>query len=240
MPEKYKQLEIQAVQHDPDYRTNIARVFEVLRDCVKESLKPSSKLKSSPKQSYRIDQETYAIPTNLPDFESFKYMTLSEATKQHKLVDKTGYPIGDIETAYKCFEAYANFSKSRNQIKAKYYKAYYISRGLVESPKEKDKMVAELFKEVSDDEANEFPEAKVRYGHCLYNGKGVEQDFAEALKYFEKAAVDGFKVAMYNAGNIYYKGINGKQDKEKAINYMKMAAYNDYEPAIKFCKEHNL
>ncbi|RIA81969.1 hypothetical protein C1645_531624 [Glomus cerebriforme] len=167
-------------------------------------------------------------------------MTLSEATKQHRLVDRTGHPIGDIETAYKCFEAYANFGKSRNQIKTKYYKAYYISRRFIKGPKDKDKMVAELFKEVSDDEANEFPAAKVRYGDCLYNGKGVEQDFAEALKYFEKSAVDGFKVAMYNAGNKYYNDISDKRDKEKAIDYMKMAAYNDYEPAIKFCKEHNL
>jgi hypothetical protein len=97
-------------------------------------------------------------------------MTLTEAAKQHKLLDKSDKCIGNIKTAYKCFEAYANLNDAntnRNQIKAKYYKAHYISRGLVESPKEKDKIVAELFKEVADDEANEFPEAKVRYGDCL-------------------------------------------------------------------------
>src|SRR5205823_1179953 len=102
-------------------------------------------------------------------------------------------------TAYKCFEAYANFNNTNtkhNQIKAKYYKAYYISRGL-ESLKDKDKIVAELFKEVTDDEANEFPDVKLRYGDCLYHGKGVEQNFTEALKYFEKVAENGIKVAMY-------------------------------------------
>ncbi|GES75769.1 kinase-like domain-containing protein [Rhizophagus clarus] len=256
IPDEFKQLEIEAVHHDPDFRPKITKMFEVLNNCFKKlsqdasgsiNSNPSRKgsmKKPPPKRAYSIDQDTYAIPINLPDFESFKYMTLTEAAKQHKMIDKNGKPAGDVKTAYKCFEAYANLSKTntanRNQIKAKYYKAYYISRGLVESPPNKDEIVAELFKEVADDEANEFPEAKVRYGDCLYNGKGVEQNFSEALKYFEKAAEDGFKVAMYNAGNIYYNGISGVKDKEKAIYYMKLAAYNDYEPAIKFCKDRNL
>ncbi|CAB5390427.1 unnamed protein product [Rhizophagus irregularis] len=85
-----------------------------------------------------INQDEYAIKT-LSDYESFKYMTLAEAAKQHKIFDR--------------------------QV-AKYYKAYYISRGLVEGLKEikdkdKDRIVAELYKEVADDEANEFPEAKL-------------------------------------------------------------------------------
>ena len=62
----------------------------------------------------------------------------------------------------------------------------------------------------SYDDANEFPEAKVRYANCLYNGKGVEKNYSEALKYFEKAAEDGFKVAMY------YNGIGCEKDIEKA------------------------
>ncbi|PKC75955.1 HCP-like protein, partial [Rhizophagus irregularis] len=169
-------------------------------------------------------------------------MTLTDAAKQHKLYDKHGKPAGDLKTAYKCFEAYANLSNTGtancNQIKAKYYKAYYISKGYVKSPPNKDKIVAELFKEVADDEANEFSEAKVRYGDCLYYGKGVEKNESEALKYFEKAAEDGLKVARYNAGNMYYNGIGCTKDIEKAKHYMKLAAYNDYEPAVKFCKDH--
>jgi hypothetical protein len=226
-------------------------MFEVLNNCLEDSpsfsssylsRKPSTlKPKFIPKRAYSID--AHALPSNLPDFESFKYMTLTDAAKQHKMIDRQGRCVGDIRSAYKCFEAYANLGgtdiANRNQIKAKYYKAYYISRGLVESPPNKDKIVAELFKEVADDEANEFPEAKVRYGDCLYTGKGVEKNFSEALKYFEKAAEDGFKVAMFNTGNIYYNGDGGEKNKEKAIYYMKLAAYNDYEPAIKFCKEHN-
>ncbi|GBB94956.1 hypothetical protein RclHR1_02450009 [Rhizophagus clarus] len=124
-------------------------------------------------------------------------MTLTEAAKQHKLF-KNGQPVGNLITAYKCFEAHANLGETneanRNQIIAEYYKTYYISKELGNSPPNKDKIIAELIKEVADDEANEFPEAKVRYGDCLYNGKGVGQNFPEAFKYFEKAAEDGFKV----------------------------------------------
>ncbi|PKB98354.1 HCP-like protein [Rhizophagus irregularis] len=172
-------------------------------------------------------------------------MTLADAEKQHKLYNNHDKLVGDVITAYKCFEAYANLGNTggtanRNQIKAKYYKAYYILKELIEDPTNKDEIVAELFKEVADDEANEFPEAKVRYGDCLYHGKGVDQNFSEALKYFEKAAEDGFKVAMYNAGNMYYNGIGCTKDIEKAKYYMKLAAYGDYELAIKFCKEHDI
>ncbi|PKY61620.1 hypothetical protein RhiirA4_486834 [Rhizophagus irregularis] len=193
--------------------------------------------KSLPKRADNID--AYA----LPDLESFKYMTLTDAAKQHKLYDKHGKLVGDVKTAYKCFEAYANLGNtggtaSRNQIKAKYYKALYISRGLVPSPPNKDKIIAELFKEVADDEANEFPEAKVRYGDCLYHGKGVDQNFSEALKYFEKAADDDIRVAMYNAGNMYYNGVGCKKNIEKAKNYIELGVYNGYEAAIRFRNEY--
>ncbi|PKY27792.1 kinase-like protein [Rhizophagus irregularis] len=253
MPEEFKQLEIEAVHHDPDFRPKITKMFEVLNNCFKkysqvtssssgpnlsENSRNNSMQKSHPKRADNID--SYA----LPDLESFKYMTLTDAVKQHKLCDKYGELAGKVKTAYKCFEAYANLGNTggtanRSQIIAKYYKAYYISKGYAESPPNKDK-IAESFKEVADNEANEFPEAKVRYGDCLYHGKGVDQNFSEALKYFEKAAEDGFKVAMYNAGNMYYNGIGCTKDIEKAKYYMKLAAYKGYEYAITFCKEHDI
>ncbi|CAB4482492.1 unnamed protein product [Rhizophagus irregularis] len=254
MPEEFKRLEIEAVHHDPDFRPKITKIFEVLNNCLKEysqvtssssgpnlrgNSRNNSMQKSRPKRAENID--AYA----LPDLKSFKYMTLTDAAKQHKLYNKHYKLVGDVKTAYKCFEAYANLGNTggtanRSQIIAKYYKAYYISRGLVPSPPNKDKIIAELFKEVANDEANEFPEAKVRCGDCLYHGFGVDQNFSEALKYFEKAAEDGFKVAMYNAGNMYYNGIGCTKDIEKAKYYLKLAAYNNYEPGIKFCKEYDI
>jgi TPR repeat protein len=38
------------------------------------------------------------------------------------------------------------------------------------------------------------------------NGKGVEQDFKEAIKWFQKAADQGFAEAQYNLGFMYDKG----------------------------------
>ena len=244
-----------AVNPDPDFRPKLTVMVNDLGDCLKEFIKEfsSSTLSDSgnsypllnqncksskPKRTYSIDQDD-----KLPDLESFNYMSLAEAEKQHRMCDKYGNAVGEIKAAYKCFEAYA----ALNQIKAKYYKAYYILKDLIKldeagiDPKEKDKIVAELFREVADDdEANEFPEAKLRYGDCLYNGRGVERNLPEALKYFEKAADNGLKVAMYNVGNLYYKGSAGEQDIEKATHYMRLAVYNKYAPAIKFCEDHNI
>ncbi|CAI2169385.1 2835_t:CDS:2 [Funneliformis geosporum] len=225
MSEKFKELVNKAVNPDPDFRPKLSKMVNILGECNKEYVRLSlSDVSSSnfsqskpklptPKRTFSIDNDyEFAIKDeNLQDFESFNYMTLAEAEKQHKMVDKNGSPAGDLKNAYKCFEAFAR----RKQIKAKYYKAYYISKGYDDldlSTKDKEIMIAGLFKEVANDEANEFPEAKLRYGDCLYHGKGVDQNLTEALKYFEKAAEDGLRVAMYNVGNLYYNGCNEISD----------------------------
>ncbi|CAB4488077.1 unnamed protein product [Rhizophagus irregularis] len=241
MPDEFKNLALDAVNHDPEFRPKITTMFEILSNCFK-SFENSSNMPLQDKKN--------VLPKHVPkllDFESFNYMTLAEAAKQHKRVDRQGKPLGDVKTAYKCFEAYANSNTTtRNQIMAKYYKAYYISKGLVEGPPDKEKIVAELFKEVADDEANEFPDAKLRYGICLYNGKGVKKDLSKALKYFEQAAENGYMVAMYKAGKLYYEGVSeiGKvvveKNVDKAIYYMRLANYHNYELAIKFCKDNNI
>ncbi|CAI2173231.1 14958_t:CDS:2 [Funneliformis geosporum] len=241
IPEEFKKLVHNAVNPEPNFRPKLADMVKVLGNCFKghqdisllnsfnsyPSTNQNLKL-TKPKRSFGIDQDD-----KLPDFGSFGYMTLSEAEIQHKSK-------GDIVAAYKCFEAYSKL----DQIKAKYWKAYYISKrydGSHLSPKDRDKIAAGLFKEVADDdEANEIPEAKLRYGDCLYHGKGVQKNLPEALEYFVKAADNGLKVAMFNAGHLYYVGIAGKKDQQKAIHYMKLAVYHEYEPAIKFCRVNNI
>ncbi|CAB4474384.1 unnamed protein product [Rhizophagus irregularis] len=162
-------------------------------------------------------------------------MTLADAVKQHKLHDKHGKLAGDVIIAYRCFEAYANNPNAakRNQITAKYYKAVYISRGLITKspPLSNSAPILSLF-EVVNDEANEFPEAKVRYGDCLFNGKGIEKSESEAFKYFAEAAENGVIIGMYNVGHMYYNGIGCTKDIEKAKNYIELAAYNGYEPVV--------
>src|SRR5688572_5735956 len=179
-------------------------MFNVLRNCFKSFSQSTS---SDPNSSYPSPTQNYIPPNppkpstqkrmisldrftsddNLPDPKSFNYMTLDEAKKHHKYFYKNQL-VGNLKIAYKCFEAYAKL----DQINAKYYKAYYLLKGYDESDlsdAEKEKIAAQLFKEVADqDEVNEFPMAKIRYGNCLYHGKGVEKDLPEALKYFERAA----------------------------------------------------
>jgi hypothetical protein len=237
-------------------------MYKVLRDCFESFERTSTSTlakissNSSQNQNFELTKPTPIHTTliteqginatiNSKDFLSVNYMTLAEASKQHTLVDKHDKIVGDIKKAYECFEVYADLSKTYTanciQTIAKYYKAYYISRGLVESPPSKDKIVAELFKEVADDETNMiFSEAGLRIGYCLYKGKGVDQNYSEALIYFEKAAEDGNRVAMYNTGKMYYEGIGIEKNEEKAIHYMKLGNYHEDEPAINFCKEHNL
>ncbi len=58
----------------------------------------------------------------LPNFSEFDYMTVDEAAKQHKREN------GNCNLAYKCFEAYSDLG----DMKAKYFKAYYIQQGYAE------------------------------------------------------------------------------------------------------------
>ena len=59
-----------AVNHDPEFRPKITTMFEVLNNCFESIEKPL------PKHTIK-----------LPDFESFKYMTLAEAEKQNKITN---------------------------------------------------------------------------------------------------------------------------------------------------------
>ena len=51
-----------------------------------------------------------------------------------------------------------------------------------------------------------------------------EQDYKNACKYYERAAVMGHKLACYSAGKYYEEGKGVKQDYKKAYKYYKMAA----------------
>lgn len=176
------------------------------------------------------DEEECMI--HVPDFSIFNYMTVDEASKQHKTKN------GNLNMAYKCFDAYAKLG----DLKAKYFKAYYISHNYAEthlSQEEREKIAAELFKEVAD--ANdENPESQLRYGNCLYKGQGVPLNIEEAVKYFVKAADNGQVIGMYNAASLYHTGGIIKQDKKLGEYYMKLAAYKQHQPAIEFCKKYNI
>ncbi|CAG8526136.1 15975_t:CDS:2, partial [Funneliformis mosseae] len=186
IPEEFKKLANNAVNFDSNFRPNLAEMVIVLGNCFKGyPLKsycscplPNQNFElQNPKRSFSIDHFD-----KLPDFVSFNFITLSEAVIQHKFENNDR----DKVAAYRCFDAYSEF----DQIKVKYFKAYYISKRFDElhlSPNNRDKIAAQLFKEVADDDvANEVPEAKLRYGD-------YEQ---KAIHYMKLAVYNGYELAI--------------------------------------------
>src|SRR6185369_10039674 len=98
---------------------------------------------------------------------------------------------------------------------AKYYYGYYLyhyrydrESGTSETPKEEKerfKKAAMAFKEAGD----EIPEALGRYGACLLDGVGVEQDQNEAIECLQKAAKRDSSTGLFLLGKLYYLGARG-------------------------------
>lgn len=67
-------------------------------------------------------------------------------------------------------------------------------------------------------------------GNAYFLGEGVEQDFQEAIKWWEKAAIKrpgkttGNTDALYHLGMAYKNGHGVNRDMEKAIQYFEMSA----------------
>jgi TPR repeat protein len=47
-------------------------------------------------------------------------------------------------------------------------------------------------------------------------GRGVPQDYAEAVRWYRKAADQGYAKAQYNLGNMYWYGRGVPQDSAQA------------------------
>ena len=62
-------------------------------------------------------------------------------------------------------------------------------------------------------------------------GFGVEQDFKEAVKWFEKAADQGAAMAQDNLGGMYGKGLGVEQNYVTAYTWASIAAFNGFEVA---------
>ncbi|CAI2179327.1 17346_t:CDS:10, partial [Funneliformis geosporum] len=164
-----------AVQHDQNLRPQFSKIFTRLQELYKKDggYSPLHSPNLTP-----INNETLANDIN---FNEYRLMSVDEAIKQHKLSN------GNCELAYKCFEANAKL----NDMKAKYFKAYYIQQSLVKLDMDqaiKDKLVADLYKEVADFGDSE---AQLRYSNCLLKGIGVKKDLQAAAEYYTKAAENG-------------------------------------------------
>jgi TPR repeat protein len=66
------------------------------------------------------------------------------------------------------------------------------------------------------------------------NGLGVEQDFKEAVKWYQKAADQGHAKAQYNLGFMYGMGKGVEQNYVTAYAWASIAATNGFNIAPRF------
>jgi len=68
------------------------------------------------------------------------------------------------------------------------------------------------------------PNTMFRLAVCYTHGKGVGQDYPNAIKWLEKAVSEGHVLAMNNLGMRYIKGEGVKKDVVKAVELFRKAA----------------
>ena len=59
-----------------------------------------------------------------------------------------------------------------------------------------------------------------------FEGEGVKQDYAKAVKWFRKASDQNYPEAQTNLGFMYHNGKGIKQDYAKAMEWYKKACEN--------------
>ncbi len=68
------------------------------------------------------------------------------------------------------------------------------------------------------------PDEAYKTGLRYYEGVGVTKDYAEALKWYRKAANQGHSLAQYDIGSMYYNGEGVNKDVAEALNWYQKAA----------------
>ena len=66
----------------------------------------------------------------------------------------------------------------------------------------------------------------------LSNGRGVPQDYVEAVKWYRKAAEQGDASAQYNLGVMYYNGQGVPQDYIQAHMWLNLSAAQGNKVAV--------
>ena len=71
------------------------------------------------------------------------------------------------------------------------------------------------------------------------DGQGVKQDYFEAVKWYRKAAEQGYANAQFNLGVMYYQGDGVRQDKGQAKEWFGKACDNGYQDGCKYYSKLN-
>src|SRR2546427_751393 len=73
--------------------------------------------------------------------------------------------------------------------------------------------------------------AQYNLAGIYYLGKGVRQDYAEAVKWYRKAAEHGYAPAQSDLGRMYLDGHGVTQDYAEAAKWYRKAAERGWAPA---------
>jgi TPR repeat protein/pSer/pThr/pTyr-binding forkhead associated (FHA) protein len=79
-------------------------------------------------------------------------------------------------------------------------------------------------KTVSKPRPDTSPEAENRLGVRYEKGDGVDKDEKEAVKWYRKAADQGFALAQYNLAGCYFGGTGVDKDESESVKWLKKAA----------------
>ena len=67
-------------------------------------------------------------------------------------------------------------------------------------------------------------DAQFNLGVMYDNGRGVRQDYAQAVQWYRKAAEQGYADAQYNLGVMYAQGQGVRQDYTQAMQWYRQSA----------------
>ena len=79
--------------------------------------------------------------------------------------------------------------------------------------------------------AQGYAVAQSDLGYMYFDGKGISQDYAEALKWYRLAANQGNAIAQTQLGDMYYQGLSVPQDYTEAMQWTRKAADQGYAVA---------
>ncbi|CAG8691989.1 8123_t:CDS:10 [Dentiscutata erythropus] len=215
VPKVWQDIAYAALNHDPDFRPTIAKIFTVLYDYHQ---------KEEQKIPYMDEFEDAFI------IDGDDIMSVDRAIKEHRKPD------GNKQKAWDSFKVHAE----QGDMIARYWVGYYLYHSILPEHKDKEnrqgnlQLAAALFKEAAD---HGKVEAQLRYGFCLWQGDGVQVNWDEAIRYLKLAADNGNPTAMYNVGSAYWIGKGVTKNQEIGAEYLRMAAKKDQHNAIAMCKK---
>ncbi|CAG8818728.1 27561_t:CDS:10, partial [Gigaspora margarita] len=161
------------LNHDPDFRPTIAKIFSVLDDY------------------HHKDEKKEIIPVG-DEFED-DFILVDKMMSVDKAIEEHQKPDGNKQNAWESFKYHSELG----DIMAKYWVGYYLYHYILPEHKENRQANLQhaviLFKEAAD---HGKVDAQLQYGLCLWHGDGVPVNWDEAMRYLKLAADNGNLTAM--------------------------------------------